>query len=183
MPKFIKLFLLIFIASGCAAMSMYPSAQQMAQTSRDFNKPFEEVWNCAMEALVGNGDNLSFVNKNNGLITIKNEDKNIVESELWLLVSFPPSEVEWRTMRTEGNILIRPIDNNSTRVSCDFNIKARGLPYETRRNLGTRPSYNDNLSGTMDRVPLVSFPQEYDLQSNGTLEQNYLNLIVGRCSN
>lgn len=168
----------IFLLSGCASLLTYPTTVQQPVKSRDFKRPFEEVWNCTLESLIKKGDNLSSTDKGSGLIIIKNYERKVSEYALEKLVINAPSMVEWQSMRLEGTIMIRPLKEDSTRVVSNFNIIARGIPYELRNESGEKASFKDIFKGKAIKVLLTTYPQEYILESNGNIEQDYFVMIA-----
>jgi hypothetical protein len=170
----------VFLLSGCAELSslLYSPPPQPVTKSRDFKRPFEEVWNCTIESLIKKGDNLSSTDKGSGLIIIKDYERNVSEYELEKLVVNAPSMVEWQSMRIEGTMLIRPLTDDSTRLVSNFKIIAKGIPYEWRNESGEKASFKEIFKGKARKVPAVFYYQEYVLESNGTLEQNYFIMIA-----
>jgi len=175
-------FLLISLSllSGCAGLSsvLYTPPSSAVQRTRDFKRPFEEVWNCALESLINQGNNLSSTDKGSGLIIIRNYERRVSEYELEKLIINAPSMVAWQSMRAEGTMFIKPITENSTRVVINFKIIAKGIPYELRNESGDEASFKDIFKGKVQKVPLTSNPRECVLESNGTLEQSYFVMIA-----
>ena len=130
--------------------------------SKEFSKPFGEVWDSTIEGLTKAGEIFDSVDKETGLIIIKKYEREISEYELYKIVTRLPYNVEWQSARMEGNIFVRALSDTTTRVICNFKIIATGMPYK----------YEDKK-----KVALELVPKEYLLESNGRIEQSYLRLI------
>jgi len=132
---------------GCATV---PTMEKPVEKSRDFNKPFKEVWSSTIEGLTRSGELISFTEKESGLIVI---EKDLGGNEISSLATNAPALTIWHRGKVKASIFIKPISETSTRVFANVNLSGIGVTF------------------------LQQYSQEFMLNSNGTIERNYLNLV------
>jgi DNA-directed RNA polymerase subunit H (RpoH/RPB5) len=127
-----------------------PESRETIEKHVDLNAPFDEVWSSAIEGLARSGEIITHTEKESGLIVL---EKKVPGGQIPKITTASGSWTTWHGGRVKSNIFIKPLSDSSTRVSANVCLTGSGVPYSK------------------------TFPREFTLESNGTMEKTYLGLI------
>ncbi len=174
--KLLWLVAIVVSLNGCAMLQYTPPPP--VQKTRAFQRPFNEVWNATLEGLVKRGENLTLTDKTNGLIRIASRN---TQGDYWALNHLANgmvrNDVEWQAYRVEGTFFIKPLTETTSSVTANFKIIARGKP-EIWINNDNQPATGKDIRKGNAHIE-HGHPEEFELDSNGNLEQAYFEMIAG----
>ena len=119
--KSIAILAMIVLLCGCASIKIIPPKEQEENSSRIYDKPFEETWIKAVDWFAEHNVIIDKIEKSSGLLTarhkLKASDSLLDGGEIKATDLLRPAKIDKYGML---NVTVREKENNKSKVTVNF---------------------------------------------------------------